>query len=88
LVSEQQADPLLQPMRRSETVILIHYRRMSMTTENRSHPIKRQNTDEITSQLHQMLKEIRFGSIEITIHDSRVVQIERREKIRPDVAKA
>jgi hypothetical protein len=75
-------------MRRSETVILIHYRRMSMTTENRSHPIKRQNTDEIASQLHQMLKEIRFGSIEITIHDSRVVQIERREKIRPDVAKA
>ncbi|HVR96907.1 MAG TPA: YezD family protein [Thermoanaerobaculia bacterium] len=28
------------------------------------------------------LREIRYGSLEITIHDSRVVQIERREKVR------
>lgn len=61
---------------------------MSMTTESRSNPIKSQTTDEIVSQLNQMLKEIRFGSIEIIIHDNRVVQIERREKIRPDAAKA
>jgi len=32
--------------------------------------------------LRQALKEIRYGSIEITIHDSKVVQIERKEKIR------
>ncbi|MGZ8189352.1 MAG: YezD family protein [Methylosarcina sp.] len=61
---------------------------MSMTTGSRSNPIKGQTTDEITGQLNQMLKEIRFGSIEIIIHDNRVVQIERREKIRPDAAKA
>lgn len=30
------------------------------------------------------LKGIRFGSIEIIIHDSRVVQIERKEKTRFD----
>lgn len=32
------------------------------------------------------LREIRFGSVEITIHDARVVQIERREKLRIDPA--
>jgi|UPI000377788F hypothetical protein len=61
---------------------------MNMTTESRSNPIKKPDADEIVSHLNRMLKEIRFGSIEIVIHDSRVVQIERREKIRPDAAKA
>jgi len=28
------------------------------------------------------IRAIRFGSIEITVHDARVVQIERREKVR------
>lgn len=32
--------------------------------------------------IRQALKEIRYGSIEITIHDSKVVQIERKEKFR------
>ena len=27
-------------------------------------------------------REVKFGSVEIVIHDSRVVQVERREKIR------
>jgi len=30
------------------------------------------------------LKGIRFGSVEIIVHDSKVVQIERKEKIRMD----
>ena len=30
------------------------------------------------------LKGIRFGSVEIIIHDSKVVQIERKEKMRMD----
>ncbi|MDQ3459813.1 MAG: YezD family protein [Deinococcota bacterium] len=29
------------------------------------------------------LKGIRFGSVEITVHDARVVQIERKERFRP-----
>lgn len=44
-------------------------------------------TDElhrIEEELTQALSEIRFGSIEIVIQDSRVVQIERREKVRFD----
>ncbi|MCG3195829.1 MAG: YezD family protein [Candidatus Omnitrophica bacterium] len=32
------------------------------------------------------LRGIRFGSVEVVIHDSRVVQIERKEKFRFDTA--
>jgi len=39
---------------------------------------------EIVRQISQMLEGIRFGSIEIVVHDSKVVQIERKEKLRPD----
>jgi hypothetical protein len=39
---------------------------------------------EIMRQISQMLEGIRFGSIEIVVHDSKVVQIERKEKLRPD----
>lgn len=38
----------------------------------------------IEAELMHALSEIRFGSIEIIIQDSRVVQIERREKVRFD----
>lgn len=38
----------------------------------------------IEQELRHALSEIRFGSIEIVIQDSRVVQIERREKVRFD----
>lgn len=34
--------------------------------------------------LRDALKDIRFGSIEIVIHDSKIVQIERKEKFRLD----
>jgi hypothetical protein len=33
----------------------------------------------------QALNGLRYGSVEITIHESRVVQIERKEKFRLDV---
>ena len=38
----------------------------------------------IERDLRIALSEIRYGSIEIVIQDSRVVQIERREKVRFD----
>jgi hypothetical protein len=38
----------------------------------------------IEHELRLALSEIRFGSIEIVIQDSRVVQLERREKVRFD----
>jgi hypothetical protein len=33
-------------------------------------------------ELRQALQSIRYGTIEIVIHDGRVVQLERREKVR------
>jgi len=33
----------------------------------------------------QALKDLRFGSVEIIVHDSKVVQIERREKVRVEL---
>jgi hypothetical protein len=36
----------------------------------------------IERELVNALGEIRYGSIEIVIHDARVIQIERRERIR------
>ena len=39
---------------------------------------------EVERHILQSLQQIRFGSLEIVIHDSRVVQIERSEKLRFD----
>ena len=39
---------------------------------------------EVQQAILYALKGIRFGSVEITVHDSRVVQIERKEKVRID----
>ncbi|MDV6332833.1 YezD family protein [Asticcacaulis sp. 201] len=43
-----------------------------------------QDLTEIERQILASLQQIRFGSLEIIIHDSRVVQIERSEKLRFD----
>ena len=39
---------------------------------------------QLTNTILRAIREIRYGSVEIIIHDSRVVQIERKEKIRMD----
>jgi hypothetical protein len=44
-------------------------------------------TTEIANQIADILQEIKFGSIEIIIHESKVVQIERKEKLRFDSKK-
>jgi len=56
-----------------------------MATGNDSNQHKKQRNAEIARQIIQMLESIRYGSIEIVIHDSKVVQIERKEKMRPDL---
>lgn len=33
----------------------------------------------------QALNGLRYGSVEITVHESRIVQIERKEKFRLDI---
>jgi hypothetical protein len=39
---------------------------------------------EMINQIATIVQGIRFGSVEIIIHDGKVVQIERKEKIRFD----
>jgi hypothetical protein len=39
-------------------------------------------SQEIEAHLASILKSIRFGSIEIVVHDGRIVQIEKHEKFR------
>jgi hypothetical protein len=54
-----------------------------MVSETRKHS-KAQLTTEIIDQITSVLQGIQFGSVEIVIHDGKVVQIERREKLRFD----
>ena len=39
-------------------------------------------TPEIVSEILAALHSLRYGSIVVTIHDSKVVQIEKNEKVR------
>lgn len=39
---------------------------------------------EAEKEILNAIRAIRYGSVEITIHDSKVVQIERTEKVRFD----
>ena len=41
---------------------------------------------ELVNQIIKLLDEIKFGSIEIIIHDGKVTLIERKEKIKPTIA--
>ncbi|WP_305907862.1 YezD family protein [Methylomarinum sp. Ch1-1] len=43
---------------------------------------KPENHNEIAIQILSILQDIRFGSIEIVVHDGRVVQIDKHEKYR------
>ena len=39
-------------------------------------------SQDLEQQILRAIKAVRYGSVEIIIHDSQVVQIERKEKIR------
>jgi hypothetical protein len=41
-------------------------------------------SDEILRRIASAISGVRFGSVEVVIQDSRVVQIERKEKFRFD----
>ncbi len=40
------------------------------------------DSPDLVQQVLRALRGIRYGSIELVIHDGRVVQIERKEKLR------
>ena len=50
-----------------------------------STPAPLNGLSEVERHILQTLHNIRFGTLEIVIHDSRIVQIERSEKTRFDV---
>ena len=55
--------------------------------QTRTSPDQRPTTlpPALLRELRQALRAIRYGTIELVIHDGRVVQLERREKVRFDV---
>ncbi|MCD6413547.1 MAG: YezD family protein [Elusimicrobia bacterium] len=56
-----------------------------MVIENVSHShIERENM-EVYNEIKKAIEKIKFGEIVITIHDGKVVQIEKREKKRFDI---
>lgn len=42
------------------------------------------NDQQKVEQIINTIQTIKYGSIEITVHDGKIVQIERKEKIRFD----
>jgi len=40
--------------------------------------------DEVDTRILEAVRSLDYGSVEVVVHDSRVVQIERREKVRLD----
>ena len=55
-----------------------------MSLELDSRVLKSKDSKEIAEHIATILKEIRFGSIEIIVHDGRIVQIGKRERFRVD----
>ena len=46
--------------------------------------LSQEHNQDIAHRILLAMKDLRFGSVEVVIHDSKVVQIERKEKIRID----
>jgi hypothetical protein len=54
-----------------------------LSTKQRAIQSQQHNQD-IAHKILLVIKDLRFGSVEVVIRDSKVVQIERKEKIRLD----
>jgi len=52
--------------------------------EDDKRPNKGQIHPDVEKKILQAIGAIRFGSVEVVIHDSEVVQIEKKEKVRFD----
>ena len=55
---------------------------MSAEPQNISRPKESDSAGETLESVRKALAGLSYGSIEITVHDGRVVQIERKERIR------
>ncbi len=50
--------------------------------------LQKEENREIALQIASILQDIRFGSVEVVIHDGRIVQIDKRERFRINEQKA
>ena len=57
-------------------------RRLSESPEESPHPEDTRFLDECIAQLRQALSRLKFGSVFVTVHEGRVVQIDVTEKKR------
>jgi hypothetical protein len=55
-----------------------------MTFDKRS-PFANPDAALTTKKILGALRGLRFGSVEITVHEGRIVQIERKEKVRLNI---
>lgn len=51
-----------------------------------THPKNPPLTDPETRKVLDAVRGLRFGSVEITVHEGRIVQVERKEKIRLNIS--
>ena len=56
----------------------------SILNSRHDHSLESDHGDEVLQRIANAISGVRFGSIEVVIQDSRVVQIERKEKFRFD----
>ena len=47
-----------------------------------SNTLKPEDNKEIALHIASIIQNIRFGSVEVVVHDGRVVQIDKRERFR------
>ena len=47
-------------------------------------PLTPQSEEALVGRILELVRSLRFGSLEIIVHEGKVVQIERREKLRLD----
>jgi hypothetical protein len=53
-----------------------------MATKLNSNALSYDESKQIALQIADILQDIRFGSVEVVVHDGRVVQIDKRERFR------
>ncbi len=53
-----------------------------MSQESLPHQAATQTSNEVIQEILRAVNQLRFGSVEITVHEGKVTQIERREKVR------
>lgn len=58
-------------------------KRTSPTTNPATNAVERPKLN-LEQAISQAVEGLRYGSVEITVHNARVVQIERKERFRPE----